>query len=622
MRTLARKPNEYPPQADFNLRRLRTSSSAISHEAPEVRRRQRTLDNQNVAPPMVHDVLRSLGRPLDGATRSFFEPRFGHDFSRVRVHAEGQAPDSAHSLNALAFTVGSNVVFAAGQYRPQSLTGQKLLAHELAHVVQQSKEVTHTGASEPLTMVPATDPSEREADRIADAVLHTETNASVVGGGVAPGGLQRGLALQRQPNPTLGTQGTTTGTQGTTQGTQATTQATPCATLLAATTSEAVRQIQQANKSLNLFAAEQVYPLDRKDPGTPEHQRVAAHLQATFNTTDAIDVEAISFRLARLERALSGGEVQMSCGTGCGGGAGGNVLEGYSPGPFHFTLCATNASPPRLATTMIHECAHAVLPAVGVKEKPTAGSRTGVIDRAYRQERLFTYLSPMEAMTNAESYSELVDGLISNKQPGMAAGASDKVQRCSDPGSVKAALGRAQVAARLLVNWLEGAVGMLVQSGSTDVSQISDPFGADLQAAFPGVTTLAQLRQIKNDATIIFNNFSNPELIQCASAASRCPTGRLGFVNDIAITASALVRVSSILDRSGAMNLCSGWSSASEDDRVATMYALVATSYLGGAAIQTLRPTDALKLARFALLVVGRYLPAPVARSSTEHLLH
>jgi hypothetical protein len=163
---------------------------------------------------------------------------------------------------------------------------------------------------------------------------------------------------------------------------------------------------------------------------------------------------------------------------------------------------------------------------------------------------------------------------------------------------------------------------MLAQSGSTDVSTISDPFAAQLQAAFPAVTTLAKLRQVHNDAAIIFNNFSSSALVQCTTTASRCPTGRLGFVNNVAVTAPAMVKLSTILDGSGAINLCPDWASASDDLRVATMYALVATSYLGGAMIQILRPEDALKLANFALLVVGRYLPAPTAKDAVEHLLH
>lgn len=101
---------------------------------------RRTVDDQSEhaeVPPIVHDVLRSSGRPLDPATRAFMEPRLGHDFSQVRVHTDSKAAESADAVNALAYTVGRDVVFGAGQYAPTMSEGKKLLAHELTHVAQQ-----------------------------------------------------------------------------------------------------------------------------------------------------------------------------------------------------------------------------------------------------------------------------------------------------------------------------------------------------------------------------------------------------------------------------------------------------------------------------------------------------
>jgi outer membrane protein OmpA-like peptidoglycan-associated protein len=88
------------------------------------------------ADAIVHEALRSSGQPLDPATRAFMEPRFGHDFSRVRVHSGAAAELSAQGLNANAFTVGRNIVFGAGRFSPGTLEGRRLLAHELAHVAQ------------------------------------------------------------------------------------------------------------------------------------------------------------------------------------------------------------------------------------------------------------------------------------------------------------------------------------------------------------------------------------------------------------------------------------------------------------------------------------------------------
>jgi len=87
--------------------------------------------------------LKDGGRPLSPATRSFFEPRFGHDFSHVRVHADSSASDTAKSINARAFTQGNNMVFASGEYQPGSGDGRRLLGHELTHVVQQGSAQKH-----------------------------------------------------------------------------------------------------------------------------------------------------------------------------------------------------------------------------------------------------------------------------------------------------------------------------------------------------------------------------------------------------------------------------------------------------------------------------------------------
>ena len=93
--------------------------------------------SQAEAPPVVDKTLRSSGQPLDPAVRAFMEPRFGHDFSRVRVHCGTIADQSARGVNAHAYTRGHNIVFAAGQYAPGTRDGNRLLAHELTHVLQQ-----------------------------------------------------------------------------------------------------------------------------------------------------------------------------------------------------------------------------------------------------------------------------------------------------------------------------------------------------------------------------------------------------------------------------------------------------------------------------------------------------
>lgn len=84
-------------------------------------------------------ALGSSGQTLPESSRQFFEPRFGRDFSNVRIHTDTVAAKSAQSINALAYTTGNNIVFNSGQYAPESDNGKKLIAHELTHVAQQGE---------------------------------------------------------------------------------------------------------------------------------------------------------------------------------------------------------------------------------------------------------------------------------------------------------------------------------------------------------------------------------------------------------------------------------------------------------------------------------------------------
>jgi len=98
----------------------------------------------------VDDALATPGRPLDLRARREMETHFGYDFSAVRVHDDARAAATAQSIDAAAFTVGTELVFAPGRYDPASLDGQRLLAHELAHVVQQGFERGGAGAIQRL----------------------------------------------------------------------------------------------------------------------------------------------------------------------------------------------------------------------------------------------------------------------------------------------------------------------------------------------------------------------------------------------------------------------------------------------------------------------------------------
>ena len=121
----AGRPAIATPTQPGNIPAPRTNSDATTQSA------SRPL------PDIVHEVLRTPGQPLDQESRVFFEPRFRNDFNNVRIHADARAAESAHSVRASAYTVGQQVVFGRDRYAPNTTDGGHLLAHELAHTLQQ-----------------------------------------------------------------------------------------------------------------------------------------------------------------------------------------------------------------------------------------------------------------------------------------------------------------------------------------------------------------------------------------------------------------------------------------------------------------------------------------------------
>ena len=125
------------------------------------------------APPLVHEVLRSPGQPLDPSTRDFMESRFGCDFRNVRVHSNARAAESARAVNARAYAIGSNIAFDRGGYSPHSVAGRRLLAHELTHVIQQSGTGPAPGIEHEH------DADRAAADVVADRAVRVLPNAQI-----------------------------------------------------------------------------------------------------------------------------------------------------------------------------------------------------------------------------------------------------------------------------------------------------------------------------------------------------------------------------------------------------------------------------------------------------------
>jgi hypothetical protein len=118
----------------MNRQRVPESKSTASRV-----RAPRGVHARAVVPANVHEALRTPGQPLDALSTTYFESRFGEDFSRIRVHSGREAVVSAAAMNARAFTVGRHLVFGSGQYAPTTPRGRLLLAHELTHALQDAQ---------------------------------------------------------------------------------------------------------------------------------------------------------------------------------------------------------------------------------------------------------------------------------------------------------------------------------------------------------------------------------------------------------------------------------------------------------------------------------------------------
>jgi Domain of unknown function (DUF4157) len=135
-------------------------------------------------PPIVHEAIGSSGQPLDAQTRAFMQSRFGNNFVHVRVHTGDKAAASASSVGASAYTLGSDIVFGSGKYAPHTTSGRRLIAHEIAHVVQQGRPEAPRVANEDLL--------EQDANQAASIAMQENAQPQVA--------CASGTRLSREPS--------------------------------------------------------------------------------------------------------------------------------------------------------------------------------------------------------------------------------------------------------------------------------------------------------------------------------------------------------------------------------------------------------------------------------------
>ena len=136
-----RQPNPRETEKEIDIEKRRTMLKLVCPECEDLlQAKEASSEGVRVSTEFESQIesVKGEGIPLPESVRAYFEPKFGYDFSNVKIHSNARAGDTARRMNALAYTMGRHIVFAPGQFAPYSHEGKKLLAHELTHVVQQS----------------------------------------------------------------------------------------------------------------------------------------------------------------------------------------------------------------------------------------------------------------------------------------------------------------------------------------------------------------------------------------------------------------------------------------------------------------------------------------------------
>jgi Domain of unknown function (DUF4157)/D-alanyl-D-alanine carboxypeptidase/Zinc carboxypeptidase len=556
------------------------------------------------APPIVHDVLRSAGQPLDEQTRAFFEPRFGHDFGQVRVHTDSRAAASARSVNAVAYTVGHDLVFGAGHFAPDTKAGQKLLAHELTHVVQQNKGVA-AAVQRKLEVGPANDSLEREADRFAETIANGRGLASDLPDDVSTG--KSNLRVQRQTGtaPTTGSGTTTVPPTASSTGTCTQQE-------IDDIKAEALTWLDDIYDQLLHYDADEVFA-KAGTPPTADHQRVAGALQQAFNTADLGYVEVIRRRFLHIKEMLNEpGRVKITCGgTGCSAG-GSSFTAAYVAQPYALVLCGAGIPGNRPVSTFIHELGHAVLPQIGIHNTVTPGG--GLRDRAYTSERVFHHLTPEETLDNAESYGLLATLLHTRVNTQVVAQQTDTTPGCPNPEAVLGAFARAEQWNRYAVSTLSDYVRFLNNGPITNLPP--DDLNR-LQKVFPALDTPGLAKMLKAYDSLASHGFGVMAWDLACDKGKKCGSGAVGFTYSgrVSTTSVTLAKISA----SSPVNLCPDWFSLSDDDKIRSIYALF---LIGRPAwiVADFNLANTYSYVALAQAITRDRAPAPTTHSAQEHI--
>ncbi|MCI0433302.1 MAG: DUF4157 domain-containing protein [Gemmatimonadetes bacterium] len=437
------------------------------------------------------NAIGAPGRPLDRDTQARFGRWFGHDFSRVRVHTGGEAELAARRAGAIAWSTQGRIGFAEGAYRPGTSSGDRLLAHELAHVVQQTQAAgssrTRNQSAEENGAAMAVRAWERgePAPRQAAAPL-TALRFAPPPGGAAPAPAPAPAPSPAPAGPVLAL--------------------TPCA-------GQNKTDAEAAEKKLQAWLKKATSMLDAfvKAPADAAQAPVLNALTLHFHRADADLGAAVNDRLRKVQSATSGGTggqcadaTHPSCQAGADGFA---SVKDKAAGlcPLFFTEPIETQT-----NTLLHEGMH------------VHGAAHHIPDRAYSYHRHYAILTPEEAFDNADSFSNLVEDLVlgpGSSQAGAAAPPADTFRGCDSTQE-----GKISHALALTHKWLDPAFKAVNEPGLNSQAIVQTEvtrFLGDAKAATLQKATLAFARV----GVVLEKSMS----LVCEAAGKSCPAGTPGF---------------------------------------------------------------------------------------------
>ena len=443
---------------------------------------------------------RSPGEPLRPADQARFGGWFGHDFSRVRVHPGGEAGQAAAHAGAAAWATGQRIGFAPGQYRPDTPGGQRLLAHELAHVVQQT-----SGRS-----VPA---SRGEAGREEVAAARAAGAWGVRGSApTQPRGTPGAVRFAPAPGvvpPAQAPAQVPAQAPAQVPG-QAPAQApAPAAPALAACAAPHDVAAKNASDQMRTWLASAVTLLSAyvKDPTAAAHAPVAAALQLHFHRADAELGTAVRTRLRKVLSAVGKGPMGQCADAahpGCQGGADGFAsAKDRTVGlcPLFFTEGIDTQ-----ANTLLHEGMH------------LHGATHNIPDRAYSHARYYATLTPEEAFDNADSFSNLVQDLAVGAGTSLAGAGGppvDALRGCDATQSDR--IGRALA---LVQKWIDPAFDAVTDPGLSQQAIVQAEVTRFLGDAKPATLQKASLAYA-HVGKLLVKSMS----LACDPGGPNCPAG-------------------------------------------------------------------------------------------------